>query len=154
MTEHTLTVPGEYAEDFRLALVEEIAFQARAVKDNRAELVRRRFMREEPQPGDDADVRGALKLLRQDGELAAQVSMEALTEPFEVQVDDLATVQHAFETMVRSVVGPRLAEELDTSPLDTGQVERLRALMEELRWTVEQAGEFHARWQAEHEVAA
>lgn len=140
MSKVTLAVPEEYAEDFRAAIVEEIASDIAGLKTNRKELAERRW-RMPDRPNGDEDVRNIERLLERDVALATQIGVSHVRGEIAVHSDDVATVQFAFETMARDIVGPRLAEELSSTPIDRNQATRIGRLIEEVSWAVERAGE-------------
>lgn len=64
-------------------------------------------------------------------------------EDVEVQAD-AATLAHAFESMARHVLGPRLTDMIGCSPIDEKYAHKAVGLMGRLTWTVERAAEYHA----------
>ncbi len=153
----TLTVPAKYADDFRAALVHELAGEARLAKKGRKEYLE--AVVEERYGGkkaDDADWRGTLKMLDRDAELYRQAGYEG-TGDIEISVeDDLGVVAFACETVARKVVAPRLVDALGCGPFDEDYAVKLRELMERLTWAIDRAAEVNAGYfpEPDREVVA
>ena len=146
MADATLTVPAEYAEDFRAALVYELAEEAGYVKNERKKLRKARYLDREH--ASDDGLRMAMGLLERDVALCAQVGFLEDTGAIEIPVegvrDDLGTLGHVCETVARKIIGPRLAEALDCGPFDEKAAVELRELMERLAWAIDRAAEVNA----------
>jgi hypothetical protein len=138
----TVTVPAEYADDFREAVIEEIAQQVEFNKKDRAELAEAIKYRkpEKTIEIDRADLALSTRLLIKDTRLLDLVSAAEgeLSVPVE-RGDGDGTLSYAFETMARKVVGPRLTEALGFGPFVAESEDELRELTSRLMWAVEQA---------------
>ncbi len=72
-----------------------------------------------------------------------------------VRSEDASALSHICETMADKVIGPRLAEAINVSPLDEGQVgSHVRPLIEALPWATEQSAQLEAKWRANRAKAA
>lgn len=133
MNEHTLTVPAEYAEHFRAAMVEEIAFDAGMLQRERG---RTRCREDEPaDKSNAADLRWMTDQLTGDAALFEQMGHEG---EIEVRTADVGALAHACETMAEKVIGPEITHHLSYAPLDP---EALRPLIDGLSWAVEKVAE-------------
>lgn len=148
---YTLTVPDEYAVDFRMALIEEMALDIVHLRDHRKDLFEwlERNYDKDPEGADD-DLRATTGLLVRDIVLAGHVDL-AGDGAIEIQTDDVETLAHACETMVRTVVGPRFADNLGYSPIDEKLAEMLYPLIDSLKWAIDQAAGLHAAGHANRE---
>ena len=152
MADVTLTVPAKYAEDFRAALMEELASDIGWIKEQRKSLS------EALDYGDESKVRvrradllGSQRHLAEDVELMAQLGTQENGTALEVRSASPAALAHACETMADKVVGPALGRALDVSPLDTDRLAQLRDLMGPLAWAAERAAEFHEKASVERQ---
>lgn len=148
----SVTIPTEYVENFRAALVYEIRWEAECIiKDaeeatpDEATILKRL---DEPAPAVSyADVRMDAKLMYYDVTVFDQLS-DVVPRNGAVQVlvevpEALDTLAHAFESMARQVAGPRLKEALGVGPIDRGWLPKIREQMERVSWAVERAAEYH-----------
>ena len=140
-TTDRITVPGGYVEDFRAAIVHELADTAGYVLDERKTAAKQAADRDPRADLTAADLPGHMRLVANDARLFAHVGHEG-AEPVEVDVDGDGTLAHVFETMAREIVGPRLARELGYGPMD--QVDGINELIERLSWSANRAAECHA----------
>lgn len=140
-----LTVPAEYVEDFRAAIVSEIDHEAVQVESHRkkaAEYEKRgRGAAAETQR---EDMRNSMDLLVRDAALLALPAHNDRDHRIEVlDQGDAETVAHVLETMAQKIVGPRLAEELGYGPMDGHAAVEVREAIARLSWTVDHAAELH-----------
>jgi hypothetical protein len=143
MAEHTLTVPAEYVELFRLAVNSEIAESASWVTSSQEELGRTLLKKGEPEGFEVVDVRGALRFLNGTVDLMEQLVGRHPAANGAVEVDGEATnIAHAAEAMA-SVVNSRLGSEIDVSPMDGEQVASMEPLVGALGWATARAAEYH-----------
>jgi hypothetical protein len=134
-----VTVPAEYAEDFRAALEHEIAMEVECVKDEDARISRALECRQDVST---ADRDGARRMLALQANLLGQV--EAADGDIEVAlVDRYGVVAHVFETMARDIVGLKIMDEMGPSPIGSDDLPKLRALTERLSWTLETTARLH-----------
>lgn len=136
-------IPATFVEDFRAAVVEEIATDCRYVGNDRKEIA------EALERGDEdraaryrPDLADTMSLLVKDCRLLVQVGPSGDRE-LEATAD-ASTLAHVFETLARDVVDPRLREQLDGCPLDESQAGKVRELLARLGWAVDRTAEHHA----------
>ena len=141
----TLTVPAEYAEDFRAALVHDLAEETGYVKKERKELLNVIEMRKDTESQRDAH-RTAMKMLDREVELFRQAGYEGAGDIEISMGDDQGVVAYAFETVARQIIGPRLADALHVGPIDQEWAAQLRELIERLTWAIDQAAEVNASY--------
>jgi len=133
-----LTVPAEYVEDIRAALVSEIKFEADRIADH---AMPGRF--EEQAEVRFADVRNDVRLMGHDVALFDQLDGVEGDATLTVEGQEaLDSLPHAFEAMAR-LIAPRLAEELDCTPLDQEAASKIRALTDRLARAVDRAADYH-----------
>src|SRR4051794_35008437 len=113
----TLTIPAAYLDDFRDALVHEIADGADAVFTARKRATDAADTRGNLDVGRDEDWRSAVRLVAQDGALLHQLEAATPGEDFTATADE-ATLAHACGAMARKVVSPRIERQLRFFPLD------------------------------------
>ena len=128
----TLTVPAEYAEDFRTALAEEIASDAKSVQSDRRELEERMAYGGPHVDIRRNDLRNAMQRLDRDIGLGALVALDGDGE-IEIRNADPADLFHVCETMARQVVEPRLRRALEYGPTDS---DGARAQFAPLFWAI------------------
>jgi hypothetical protein len=133
----TLTVPSEYVEDFRAAIVEELALDTGNVQELRAKVY-------DPYEQHAAlaaqDLRGAIRFLAQDAALFDQLhAADGTLEPD----SDAETLAQTCETMARKIVGAELDRQLRFAPIDAAAAERLRDVMARLSWAIDNAARLH-----------
>lgn len=142
MSEVTLTVPAEYADDFRLALAYELREEATYVEKEHKDFLEEKVYRRED--ASDVDLRGAMKMLTRDAELFIQAGFEG-DGKIEISIqDDVGAVPFAFETVARKIVGPHLMEALDCGPFDAAYSDKLHDLINRLSWAIDRAAEANA----------
>ena len=133
----TLTVPAEHAEDFRAALVEEVASDAQSVQNDRKELEERMAEGRTDLDIRRADLRNAIQQLDRDIGLGVLVGLDGEGE-IEIRNADPADLFHVCETMARRVVEPRLRRALEYGPIDS---DGARAQLAPLSWAINRAEE-------------
>lgn len=142
----SVTIPAEYVEDFRAALVREIAASVKAVQDDYRSLDEAEGWLPDKVKFRRADLECATGLLVADAALLAGMGANAtgLTgEDVELQAD-ADTIAHGFESMAR-VIELRLRDIVDCSPIDAKYAGKARHTMERLQWAADRAGEFHKK---------
>lgn len=151
MPEVTLTVPEQFAEDFRAAIVREIAFDVRSIEDDQKargeQLTGSAFAKKL----NAADVRLHLEQLTADMAIAAQAR---LTEEgcVEVTSPEAGMLAHVCENMAQEVVGPQIAAALEVGPLDEGVANTLRPMVASLMWAVDNAERLYGECYAQKAV--
>ncbi len=136
-----LTVPAEYVEDFRAAMLEEIATDTRWVKSQWKALAAA-TERGAATDAVRADLSGSKRHLAQDVELLAQAGLDG-DGAIEISDScDTSTIAHVCETMARDIVGAQLHDALACSPIAVEEAPGLRRLVEELGWAIARAEEF------------
>ena len=149
MPDVTLTVPAEFAEEFRAAVVREIAFDVRQIEDDQAQLVECKAGTVFEGRYNAADARLHLSQLAADAALAGKVDLEAsgaveLTAPAE-------QLAHVCELMAQEIIRPRISRALDVCPVDNG--EALRPMIAALSWAVDNAERLYAEWADDRKAA-
>lgn len=147
MPEVTLTVPAEFAEDFRAAIVREIAFDVRGIEDDenaRADRLAGSIFAEESNGEDERHHR---EQLAEDMALACRVGI-AETGAIEVTSSDASQLAHICERMAQDVVQPQIARALAISPLDDGAA--VRPMIAALTWAVGNAERLFGELYGEH----
>lgn len=155
MGEHTLKVPAEHFEEFRLAAMAEVGMGGEWVKSAQEELSDRCVT--SGLGGDKdalADVRCASRHLGEDMAILEQLvpRPHAKGRCIEVHGQPYA-LAHVAETMARAVVEPRIASEVNISPIDAEFVANLADLTEALGWAAGEAARLHALGAAERKAA-
>ena len=145
MAEHTLTVPAEYAEDFRAALAHDIAEEAGYVERDRKKLLTVIENRKDTEFQRN-ELRSTMKMLDRSAELFRQVGHEDSGDIEISMGDDLGVVAYVFETVARKIIGPQLADALHVGPIDQEWAAQLRELIERLTWAIDQAAEVNASY--------
>ena len=152
----TVTIPAEYVEDFRAALVSEIRWEAQCILKDAdraapdAATILKRLDEPDPEAVEAyADVRGDARLMSHDVALFDQLA-EAVICDGSVELDvegpeALDAVPHVFEAMASKVVGPRLEAALGVGPMDRDWLPKIREQIERVSWAVERAAEWHAK---------
>jgi hypothetical protein len=158
MSSHSshLIVPAEYAEDFRAAVVEEIANTARHAQEERAELEQRTYERDPRADLTAGDLAGVMLLLARDARVLVDVGHHGSGD-IQVDIDADGTLAHVFESMARDVIGPRLADALRVCPIEADYAAELTGLIGRLSWAIDQAAGCHdvfARINAERRQVA
>ena len=148
MTNATLTVPAEHAEDFRTAMLEEIAFDVDWVQGHRKSLDEARAYETDRIDVSQADLLAAARELEHDARLFSQVG-GAGEGAFEIRTDNAAALAHMCETLASKVLAPKLARAVNTSPIDSDWAPTIRALIASLSWAVDHAAELHDKAAAE-----
>jgi hypothetical protein len=149
MGEVTLKVPAEYAADFRMAVIEEMALDVAAVRDYRKDLFAWLERNPDKDPSEaDADLRATTGLLTRSIALAGLVDL-AGDGAIEIQTDDVETLDHTLQAMAQDVVAPRVAENLRYSPIDSDVMELVCPLVESLSWAVDHEAGIDAEWHAD-----
>jgi hypothetical protein len=136
----SLTIPAEYVDDFRDAVVYEIENGTSAVETQRKAIRRSAEWRDDSlERIHDDDMRLAHRLLAQDGTLLAYLENADDEEPFAIPADvaDAPTLAHACHAMARKVVAPRVRSLLNYGPLDTKIAAALNAQLARLSWAIE-----------------
>jgi len=139
----TMTIPAEYADDFRAAIVGELAQTIEHVQTERKRFEERTWRRDPLADVSEADLSGAMRLVARDARLLAQIGHEGIAD-LQVDIDDEGTLAHVFETMARDVVGPRLTEALTVGPMEPEWTRELTPLIGRLSWAIDRAAECHA----------
>lgn len=143
----TLKVPARCIKAFQLAVLDEIATDVEAVARDLEE-------RESPE-----DARASTRNVGADWRLLDQLGTEEIIPvavrggAVEVR-SDAETLAHAAETMARKILGPKIAEELHTSPIDGELAVELHQLAEDLAWAIESARLLHGQADAERAARA
>jgi hypothetical protein len=137
-----LTVLAAYAEDFRAAIVEEIALQSTFVRSDRMRAVELEVFRYDAKAASRReDARHSMGLLAGDAALLERIGPEGTAE-LRITVanhEEAGAVAAALETMTRKVVGRPIKRSLSYSPIDEKAAPGLVELPERLTWTVEAA---------------
>lgn len=121
----TITIPSDYLEDARSALVREIDDDSNAIRSNHEDVLR----------GSDvggADRAGSVRILREDIQLLDQV-LDASGDT--TVTGEPGAVTHALDAMAR-VLSARLEDACGYSPMPMGDVLDVAA---ELRWAADEA---------------
>lgn len=126
-----LTVPAEYLEDVRSALIREIKTDSTALKRDQS-LVLERGLEADLREGRREDRAGAAGFLRNDLRLLDQL-LDATADT--AVTGDRDTVVFVLEEMIR-VLTERLSERMGYTPLN---VDAVLAITERMRWAAEQA---------------
>ena len=150
MSEFTLTVPADYAEDFRAALAEEIATDAERVQSDRQALEERMADGRTDLDIHRDDLRNAMQRLNRDMGLGALVAIDGDGE-IEIGNADPGDLFAVCETMARRVVEPRLRRALSYGPIDS---DRARAQLAPLSWAIDRAEELERAAVAERREVA
>jgi len=159
MTSTAIEVPAEYAEDFRDAVLIEIARDAgyikeaaeteqRLILENRqaaAEARMRDHAPPEPRCTDTGDI---------DGSVSNVCNSWALLGPAwrgEPKIEAMAEVlMHVFETLADKILAPRLGEVVNVSPIDAEQAQEVTRVTDEIGWAVGESARLEALWQTQH----
>lgn len=145
----TLTVPLEYVERFRQALVYEINLDATADAITPAGMQHEHRSRRLV----NADLRAAASTVAGDLDLLAQVPDEP-DGPVCLRTDEPDALAHACEAMARVVVGPRLAELVGMGPFEDDLAAQIADAAEAVKWATANAIRFHDEEQARREAVA
>ena len=148
MSEFTLTVPAEYAEDFRAALVEEIASDIQNVQHDRRALAERMADGRTDLDIRKVDLRNAMRQLDRDIGLGVLVGLEGDGE-IEIRNANPADLFAICEAMARVVVEPRLRQALEYGPIDSGGA---RSQLGALSWAIDHAEELERAGIAERQA--
>ncbi|HWH46135.1 MAG TPA: hypothetical protein VNT32_15565 [Thermoleophilaceae bacterium] len=143
---NTLTVPAEYVEDFRQAIVEEIAFETKAIAETRRDLDEHRERKDElAAEVSSADMESAM------GYLERVAALLPATADGAVELDaDPVVLSHTLATMMaRGIIGPRLTGLLEVVPLEGESVAKVLAEWDRLYWALEEGEFFHELAMAE-----
>ncbi|HYH59585.1 MAG TPA: hypothetical protein VD790_10250 [Thermoleophilaceae bacterium] len=133
----TLAVPAEFAEDFRAALVREIAFDVGQIEDDEKARAERLAGSVFAEKFNEEDVRYHRAQLDADMALAAQAGI-ADTGAIELtETGAPGQLAHICEAMAQQVVQPQIARALEIAPLDDATA--LRPMIASLTWAVENA---------------
>lgn len=153
MAEHRLTVPAEFAEDFRAAIVREIAFDIRQIEDDRKARLEDRAggMPRLHAAKADEDAQSHLGQLADDMALAQQVDLTGTGE-ITLTFTDAGQVAHICEEMAQEVVGPYIARLLEFGPLDDSVEPQIREAVESLSWAAATARDLYRTWRDDHEA--
>jgi hypothetical protein len=138
----TVTVPADYADDFRAAIIGELATTIGYAQEERKQLEQRTYERDPLAAISTADLKSQMNLVARDARLLTMVGHEGVGD-VEVDVDEDGTLAHVFETMARGVVGPRLSAALDVGPIEADVAAEIVALTERLAWAINRAAECH-----------
>jgi hypothetical protein len=140
----TVTIPAEYVDDFRDAVVYEIADSTDAVETNR-KAIRDAVDRREDGWRDTCEVdwRGSVRLLAEDGVLLSQLEVAEPGQEFTARAVDV-TLSFACAAMARKVVAPRVRHLLRYSPLDEEIVGKLHEQIARLSWAIDSAAGCYA----------
>ena len=133
MSEVTLTVPAEYVEDFCVALAVEMTEEASILVKERASTKEAREWRRETSviEARQSDFEGAMGLLAADAAMYLAVSRTPKGEPAQLaMLDNQGSVAFACEQFARKVVGPRLAELLESGPINADALPEIREQIE------------------------
>jgi hypothetical protein len=152
----SVTIPAEYVQDFRAAVVSEIRWEAECIVKDAAKATPDEFAilkrLDEPEPADVAvsyaDVRNDARLMGHDVALFDQLEDVQADSDAELHLEGLAAMEslaHVFEAMARNVVGPRLAEALGVGPIDAGWLPKINGQIERVSWAAERAAEYHTK---------
>lgn len=137
-----LTIPGEYMDDFRDAVVFEIADGTNAVETNRKAIRDAADLRKDAwQATCEVDWRCSVRLLAQDGVLLDQLEGAEPDQEFKASADD-ATLAHACHAMARKVIAPRVRHLLDYSPISEDVLTDLREQLARLSWAIDNSARF------------
>ena len=140
ITRTMLTIPADYLDDFRDAVVYEIEDGTNAVETARKEIrddeYRPPAEREKRAAMHNDDRRLAIGLLAQDGKVLDQLEAAEEGEEFTVAADD-ATLAHVCMAMGRKVVAPRVARLLEFSPIDRKIAGLIEQELARLAWAVD-----------------
>jgi hypothetical protein len=142
----SITIPAQYAEDFRAAITEEIALQAKFVRSDQKKAIEWEASGDDDRAaGSREDARHGRYLLAGDAALLGRVGREG-TDELQIRVtdaDEAGMVAHALEVMARKIVGRRIKRSLSYSPIDGEAAPGLVELAARLMWTVERSAEWH-----------
>jgi hypothetical protein len=116
-----LSVLAAYAEDFRAAIVKEIALQSMVVRSDRMRAGELEVFRDDGKAASRReDVRQGMGLLAGDAVLLERIGPEGTGE-LRITVanhEEASAVAAALETMARKIVGRRIKRSLSYSPID------------------------------------
>lgn len=138
MAEHTVTIPGEYVEFFKLGVPREIETDCGALVDNVQEFSKKVF---------EMDHTGAQRTGRNIGydlELLAQLPVENTADDVTISARDGETLGHAMGATARAVLRPRLDSDLMIGPYEKEVTEEIRRLVEAIRWAVSVSEHFES----------
>lgn len=139
--ESNLTVPAEYADEFRHAVVQEIHRDTNYIEGHRSDLLKAAEERSNLAVHAE-DLRASMRQLERDVRLLETVGYEG-DGPIEIRTDDSDTLAHALESMAQRVVGPLIQDAVEVTPIDVEHAATLRPLIERLSWAADQAARFH-----------
>jgi post-segregation antitoxin (ccd killing protein) len=142
-----ITVPMDYIEDFRAAIVEELAFETDAAKKHRKELAEARWREDAAAIVIAAgDLAGVMDYLHDLSSLLVDVYGDEIVFDAAALRMHRKVLPYVFEAMARKVVGPRLSEEqaLGVGPMDESwAADGLRPLVAQLSWAIDTAARLH-----------
>jgi hypothetical protein len=135
----SLTALAAIAEDFRAAIVEEIALQSMFVRSDRMRAVELEVFRDDAKAASRReDMRHNMSLLAGDTVRLERIGPEGTGE-LRITVanhEEAGAVAATLETMARKVVGRRIKRSLTYSPIDEKAAPWLVELAERRTWTV------------------
>jgi hypothetical protein len=133
----TLTIPAEYVDDFRDAVVFEIADGTDAVETNRKAIRDAADRRQDAWRSTcEVDWRSSVRLLAEDGVLLNQLEAAEPGQEFTASADDV-TLAHACAAMAEKVVGRRVKDLLIYRPIDENVATELRVQLARLSWAID-----------------
>ncbi len=145
MGEVTLKVPGEYADDFRMAILEEIAFDTRMILGDKKERLERAGGEQLVRPELSADLPDHRRQLLADAGLLEQAGEPGGRDPVQLH-GDLSAISHICETMARDVIRPRLDSALMTGPIEERDADVIHELTRRATWAADKASELLRSW--------
>ncbi len=149
----TIEVPERYAEDFRDAVLAEIAWDANHVKDAIAD-EQRIILTARGEAGgkaegcrapDSEDIDGAVGSLHRSHRLLAQAWRG--DQRIEGETEVLA---HVLETLTDKILAPRLADKVNVTPIQEKEAAEITGVTDQIGWAVREAARLDSIWQAQH----
>ena len=138
-----VTVPAENVDDFRAAIVEELSTTIGHVHLEQKHLAQETERQDTKAAETTAvDLSAAMRFVAADARLLVDAGHEG-DEEIHVDVDEDGTLAHAFETMARNVIGPRVAAMLEYGPMEARSAADLCELLDRLSWAIRRAAECH-----------